>query len=111
MEPLETAQENVTRLSGNPNIIIPHQECCTTRYLTLNLFYLEAFSIKSLFTFRPAFHVSCPKCQVKYCSKDCLEEAWETFHKTLCVGDDLEHPLLTTLDMWKSFHHPPETTK
>jgi hypothetical protein len=33
MEPLETAQENVTRLSGNPNLILPYPDCCTTRYL------------------------------------------------------------------------------
>ena len=31
MEPLETAQENVIRLSGNPNLLLPHTDCCSTR--------------------------------------------------------------------------------
>ena len=32
MEPLETAQENVIRLSGNPNLLLPHTDCCSTRF-------------------------------------------------------------------------------
>ena len=31
MEPLETAQENVVRLSGNSNLLLPYTDCCTTR--------------------------------------------------------------------------------
>ena len=31
MEPLETAQENVIRLSGNPNLLLPNTDCCSTR--------------------------------------------------------------------------------
>ncbi len=65
MEPLETAQENVSRLTDNPGILLPNTECCVTR---------------------GGFHVACPNCGVKYCSKQCLDEAWHKFHKTLCLG-------------------------
>lgn len=89
MEPLETTQENVTRLTGNPNLLLPNTECCSTR---------------------PAFHVSCPACDIKYCSQACLDEAIETYHKTLCVGTSVDHPLISLMDMWKTFHYPPEST-
>ena len=32
MEPLETAQENVIRLSGNSNLLLPYTDSCTTRF-------------------------------------------------------------------------------
>ena len=44
LEPLETTQENVTRLSGNAHIVLPHGNCCPTK---------------------PNFHVSCPRCGVR----------------------------------------------
>ena len=76
MEPLETAQENVSRLTGDPNVLLPHTECCTTRV---------------------GFHVTCPECGVGYCSKQCLEDSWGLFHATLCVRanpPDASHPLI-----------------
>jgi hypothetical protein len=76
MEPLETAQENVSRLSGDPNVLLPHTECCTTRV---------------------GFHVTCPQCGVAYCSKQCLEDSWGLFHATLCVRSnppDASHPFI-----------------
>ena len=91
MEPLETAQENVSRLTGDPNVILPHNECCQTRV---------------------TFHVNCPYCGVSYCSKQCQEEAWASFHKTLCLRTntpDPAHPLLQLDELWKTIHYPPET--
>ena len=91
MEPLETAQENVSRLTGDPNVILPHMESCATRN---------------------TFHVSCPYCGVEYCSKQCLEEAWNSFHATLCTRSnppDPAHPLIQLDEIWKSIHYPPET--
>ena len=76
MEPLETAQENVSRLTGDPNVLLPNTQCCVTRV---------------------SFHTSCPLCGVAYCSKDCLEDAWTSFHETLCVRahpPDPAHPLI-----------------
>ena len=31
MEPLETTQENVIRLSGNSNLLLPYTDCCSAR--------------------------------------------------------------------------------
>ena len=76
MEPLETAQENVSRLTGDPNVLLPNTQCCVTRV---------------------SFHTTCPLCGVAYCSKDCLEDAWISFHETLCVRanpPDSAHPLI-----------------
>lgn len=91
MEPLESAQENVSRLTGDPNVLLPHTECCSTRV---------------------AFHITCPHCGVGYCSKQCLEEAWASFHATLCVRTnppDATHPLVQLDELWKTIHYPPET--
>ena len=30
MKPLETAEENVRRLTSNPSVSLPHPECCQT---------------------------------------------------------------------------------
>ena len=76
MEPLETAQENVSRLTGDPSVLLPNTECCATR---------------------ASFHIACPLCGVAYCSKVCREDAWASFHKTLCLRTnppDSSHPLI-----------------
>lgn len=56
LRPLETAEENVRRLTGNPNFVVPHKECCDVN--------------KSLIT-------ACPLCGVKYCSVECQNEAFQ----------------------------------
>ena len=64
-----------------------------------------------IFCFRPSFHVSCPACGVKFCSKACLDEAVDSFHKTLCVEGSSDHPLVTLNEIWKTCHYPPESTR
>ena len=56
LKPLETAEENVHRLTGNPNFVVPHKECCEVN--------------KSLIT-------ECHQCGVKYCSIECQNEAFQ----------------------------------
>jgi len=56
LKPLETAEENVRRLTGNPNFVVPHKECCEVN--------------KSLIT-------ECHQCGVKYCSVECQNEAFQ----------------------------------
>lgn len=56
LRPLETAEENAQRLTGNPNIALPHSECCETN--------------KNLTT-------ECPACGTKYCSVECQNEAFQ----------------------------------
>ncbi len=80
------------RLSNNPCVILPNSECCLTR---------------------PNFHVECESCPARFCSDQCRREAWDAFHKTLCVGSkdpDEAHPFVRLMDTWRSLHFPPETT-
>lgn len=55
LTPLETAEENVHRLTGNSTIILPHAECCETK--------------KELIT-------ECSECGTKYCSIECQNDAY-----------------------------------
>lgn len=55
LKPLETAEENVRRLTGNSAIILPYPECCETK--------------KDLIT-------ECPECGTKYCSIECQNDAY-----------------------------------
>ncbi|XP_032674612.1 SET and MYND domain-containing protein 5 [Odontomachus brunneus] len=91
LRPLETAEENAQRLTGNPNITLPHSECCETN--------------KSLMT-------ECPTCGTKYCSRECQDEAFQRYHSTLCLQSrvkDESHPLTQLNETWKQMHYPPET--
>ena len=91
LRPLETAEENVRRLTGNPTIILPHPECCETR--------------KDLIT-------ECPECGTKYCSVECQNEAFSKYHSTLCLHtkESYEsHPLVQLNETWKQMHYPPES--
>ena len=73
------------------------------------IYYSQNVTI--LFCFRPSFHVSCPACGVKFCSKACQDEAWDSFHKTLCIEGAQDHPLITLNEIWKTCHYPPESTR
>ncbi|XP_046386684.1 histone-lysine N-trimethyltransferase SMYD5 [Ischnura elegans] len=89
---LETTEENVRRLTGNPNISLPYPECCPT--------VIES-------------HTKCNSCGIQYCSKECQELAWKQYHMTLCVGscgENPSHPLNMLNETWKQMHYPPETT-
>ncbi|XP_076629997.1 SET and MYND domain containing, class 5 [Colletes latitarsis] len=91
LTPLETAEENVHRLTENPAIILPHVECCETK--------------KDLIT-------ECPKCGTKYCSIECQNEAYSRYHSTLCLHTREKcesHPLVKLNDTWKQMHYPPES--
>ncbi|KAG7200495.1 hypothetical protein KM043_001061 [Ampulex compressa] len=91
LRPLETAEENVRRLTGNPSIILPHHECCETN--------------KNMIT-------ECPMCGVKYCSAECQNEAFQRFHSTLCLQSKEKnepHPVIQLNETWKQMHYPPET--
>ncbi|XP_043265887.1 SET and MYND domain-containing protein 5 [Colletes gigas] len=91
LTPLETAEENVHRLTENPAIILPHAECCETK--------------KDLIT-------ECPECGTKYCSIECQNEAYSRYHSTLCLHarEKCEsHPLAKLNDTWKQMHYPPES--
>ncbi|XP_044017428.1 SET and MYND domain-containing protein 5 [Aphidius gifuensis] len=91
MQPLETAEENARRLTGNKNLILPHQECCETQ--------------KNKIT-------QCPACGIGYCSVDCLNEAYQKYHQVVCLQSrvkDPSNPLIRLKETWKQMHYPPET--
>ncbi|XP_045469214.1 histone-lysine N-trimethyltransferase SMYD5 isoform X2 [Harmonia axyridis] len=91
LRPLETAEENARRLTGNTNLILPYPECCTTKKDTI---------------------VSCEKCGVEYCSPDCLTSANSQYHQTICLGTHERngiHPLELLDEAWRNIHFPPET--
>ncbi|GAB1863853.1 Histone-lysine N-trimethyltransferase SMYD5 [Camponotus japonicus] len=91
LRPLETAQENAQRLTGNPNLFLPYSECCETN--------------KNLMT-------ECPACGTKYCSIECQNEAFQRYHSVLCLQSrmkDESHSLTQLNETWKQMHYPPET--
>ncbi|XP_012261874.2 histone-lysine N-trimethyltransferase SMYD5 [Athalia rosae] len=93
LKPLETATENVRRLTGKPELVLPYPECCPTK--------------KELI-------VACPDCEVKYCSSECQEESLARYHQILCLRSSIHaererHPLSRLNDTWKQMHYPPET--
>ncbi|CAH1173460.1 unnamed protein product [Phaedon cochleariae] len=91
LRPLETAQENATRLTGKM-VELPHPECCCTD--------------KSRFS-------SCPSCGLQYCSTECREEAYNQYHRILCTqttDKNSSHPLEQLNEAWKQLHYPPETS-
>ncbi|KAK6640743.1 hypothetical protein RUM44_012440 [Polyplax serrata] len=92
LRPLETAVENVKRLTMNEFVELPHPELCTINKST---------------------HISCSLCGAKYCCAECREVAWNKYHKTLCLQKlhrDNTHPLEQLKEVWKEMHYPPETT-
>lgn len=92
LRPLETAEENARRLTGNKSLELPYQECCKTE--------------KHL-------HTTCPTCGVEYCSENCRVQAFEQYHKVLCLQTferNNVHPLEQLEETWKQMHYPPETS-
>lgn len=86
LRPLETAEENVRRLTGK-EIQLPYPELGSTDKTQ---------------------HSSCCSCGAAYCSAKCRELAVEQYHQLLCFNSD--HPLNNLIETWKQMHYPPETT-
>jgi len=56
--------------------------------------------------------IYCPHCETEfYCSEECRDEAWGSYHKILCLGKKPKnnHPLIKLEEAWKQAHFPPET--
>lgn len=85
MRPLETAEENIRRLSNDQTINLPFPDCCPTKQ------WKQQFS-------------SCQHCGVQYCSEDCKIEALNKYHTIACMGvykDDTTHPINILNEKWK----------
>ena len=91
LEPMETTEDNVRRLTGDPNVLLPYPEACPIK---------------------TTFHTACEQCGVEYCSEQCKGDAKDSYHATLCLASsrqDPGHPLNVLTDAWKNMHYPPET--
>ncbi|OQV14277.1 SET and MYND domain-containing protein 5 [Hypsibius exemplaris] len=88
LRPLETAQENARRLTGNRALNLPLPE---------------------LDDIKPAEHRNCGNCGASYCSAACLDSAYRSYHKRLCHVNQSAHPLDVIRETWKQSHHPPES--
>ncbi|KAL1506485.1 hypothetical protein ABEB36_005844 [Hypothenemus hampei] len=92
LRPLETAEENVRRLMGNPLFELPYPDCCQTD--------------KNNST-------SCDLCGNEYCSENCKISAFNQYHKVLCLQSrerNNSHPIELLEEAWKNMHYPPETS-
>ncbi|KAG6454293.1 hypothetical protein O3G_MSEX008624 [Manduca sexta] len=90
MRPLETPERNVRRLSCKSDIVLPHADC-----VEMNLD--EA--------------TGCDDCEALYCSEFCKQQAYVTYHRSMCHDSlDALHPMTVVLEEWKQMHYPPETT-
>ncbi|XP_011496156.1 PREDICTED: SET and MYND domain-containing protein 5 [Ceratosolen solmsi marchali] len=91
LRPLESAEENARRLTGKNDLILPFPECCETE--------------KDLIT-------ECEDCGTKFCGIECQMDAWDRYHKSLCLQTrqiNERHPLIQLQETWKQMHYPPET--
>lgn len=91
IRPLETAEENMRRLTGNTTLELPFPECCGTNKESIT---------------------SCPSCGLEYCSENCRITAFNQYHKTLCIHTrdrNNVHPIEQLDETWKQIHYPPET--
>uniref|UniRef100_A0A8C5N349 Uncharacterized protein n=1 Tax=Leptobrachium leishanense TaxID=445787 RepID=A0A8C5N349_9ANUR len=77
---LETAEENAQRLSGNVHVVLPYPELCTIQN---------------------GLHQQCPRCQVSYCSAECLKAALPGITHLILLNKREE--------AWRNIHYPPET--
>ncbi|XP_063381431.1 histone-lysine N-trimethyltransferase SMYD5 [Cydia fagiglandana] len=90
MRPLETPEQNVRRLSANPDMVLPHPDCYDMCLDNIT---------------------SCDQCGAYYCSESCRQQAYAKYHRTICYDpNDLQHPIVVLLEAWKPLHYPPETT-
>lgn len=88
---LETASDNLRRLTKDPDVAVPHPE-------------FDVVDTSS--------QVECPHCQLRYCSVGCREEASRLHHQLLCLGPGQRnelHPSNILDELWKNSHFPPET--
>ncbi|XP_002163562.2 histone-lysine N-trimethyltransferase SMYD5 isoform X1 [Hydra vulgaris] len=93
MRSLETAQNMARRLAADYTLELPYHEQCSLSVQRVNSIY------------------KCPNCCIPFCSKECYSEAYEKYHKSLCLHPDemSESPVYRIEEAWKQLHYPPET--
>ncbi|VVC40614.1 SET domain [Cinara cedri] len=87
--PLESISENITRLTNAMITEVPFEDHCPVNNLVQNF-------------------VQCESCKVWYCSRKCLETAYNRYHQLLCRPDGND-PLHDLEELWRTMHYPPES--
>lgn len=82
MFPLESAEQNIRRLSFDPTVILPYPEADPTCDIELRI-------------------TQCPECGTKFCSAECLQEAEKKYHKVMCPHLKPNQPLDAINEIWK----------
>ena len=80
--PLESAQDNIRRLTFDPSIILPYPEADPTKEVHEKI-------------------VQCDECGVKYCSLACQEEAKTNYHDLMCPHQTAGQSLDGINEIWK----------
>lgn len=80
--PLETAEQNIRRLTFDQTIILPYPEVDKTADIQLKI-------------------VTCPGCGIPYCSTSCLLAAENKYHRILCPLLKPNQSLDLINEMWK----------
>ncbi|UXI19475.1 DNA damage-binding protein 1-like [Sarcoptes scabiei] len=90
LKPLETAEQNVSRLAKQTISLPDAEEFCETDQSKI---------------------VQCV-CSERYCSEECRQIAFQSFHQYLCpskLPTKSIEILQNLCELWKSIHYPPET--
>lgn len=82
MTPLETAEQNVRRLTFDDNIILPYPDLDEVAHVQQNF-------------------VTCCECGTKYCSSECLSIAEKLYHKVMCEANLPGGPIDELNEAWK----------
>ncbi|KAG5672396.1 hypothetical protein PVAND_002527 [Polypedilum vanderplanki] len=88
MYPLETAQDNVRRLTFDNTIMLPFPEC-------------DKINLQNV--------VKCENCDDLYCSQSCLENEKMNNHEFYCNQLLPNGRFNEIYEVWKRCHYPPET--
>jgi hypothetical protein len=82
MCPLETAEQNIRRLTFDPEIVLPCPEADKNVDIQLKM-------------------VSCENCGTKYCSSSCYQEASAKYHGLMCNFLQPNQPFDIINEIWK----------
>lgn len=80
MFPLESAEQNIWRLTSDPSVLLPFPDADPAKDVQ---------------------QIKCQECSAKFCSENCLLEAENKYHKFLCKQSLPNQPLDQINEIWK----------
>lgn len=82
MFPLESAEQNIRRLTFDQPIILPYPEADPTKDVQQK-------------------HTQCQECSAQFCSEDCLVQAKKKYHGLMCRHLSPNQPFDQINEIWK----------